>query len=164
MECNQYQHTFYDLIIKETIHNILTDGKKTNKELISSTEISDTIAKRPLFIKYRGNVTEQFVKNLHKCKAPCTFIMTMRKLKSALPLLKPEIEKALKSGVVYHIKCAGCEAAYVGQTQHHLSTRVKEHLKLKSPVAEHSITFSSEIKMEQVRILERGTIQDQLKI
>ena len=93
MECNQYLPTFYDPIIKETIHSILTEGKKTNKESISNTEISDTIAKRPLFIQYRGKVTEQFAKNLHKCKAPCTLIMTMRKLKSVLPSLKPETEE-----------------------------------------------------------------------
>ena len=28
MECNQYPPTFYDPIIKETIHSILTEGKK----------------------------------------------------------------------------------------------------------------------------------------
>ena len=57
---------------------------------------------------------EQLARNLHNCKAPCTLIMTMRKLKSVLPSLKPQIEKSLKSGVVYKIKCASCEAAYVG--------------------------------------------------
>ena len=62
MECNQCPPTFYDPIIKETIHHILTEGKKTNKESISNTEISDTIAKIPLFIQYRGKVTENLLK------------------------------------------------------------------------------------------------------
>ena len=89
--------------------------------------------------------------------------MTMRKLKSVLPSLKPGIEKALKSGVVYQIKCAGCEAAYVGQTRRHLATRFKEHLKCKSPVAEHVTTCGSIIEMDQVRVLERGAGEEKLK-
>ena len=128
-----------------------------------STEMLDTIAKKTLFIQYRCKVTEQFAKNLHKFKAPCTIIMRMRKLKSVLPSLKPGIEKALKSGVVYQIKCAGCEAAYVGQTRQHLAPRFIEHLKCKSPVAEHLTTCGSIIKMNQVRVLERGAGEEQLK-
>ena len=36
--------------------------------------------------------------------------------------------KYLKSGVVYHFTCAGCNDSYVGETFRHFDTRVKEHL------------------------------------
>ena len=41
-----------------------TKVKKKNNELINLVETSDIIAKQPLFIQYRGKVTEQFAKNL----------------------------------------------------------------------------------------------------
>ena len=53
--------------------------------------------------------------------------MTLRKLKTVLPSLKPKVETLLKSSVVYHITCPGCQASYVGQTDRHLITRFKEH-------------------------------------
>ena len=64
---------------------------------------------------------------------------------------------------MYQIKCAGCEAAYVGQTRRYLATLFKEHLKCKSTVAEHMTTCGGEIEMNQVRVLERGAGEEQLK-
>ena len=46
---------------------------------------------------------------------------------------KDKVPKFLKSGVVYLFKCQCCSASYVGQTTHHLHTRVSEHLGI-SPV------------------------------
>ena len=34
----------------------------------------------------------------------------------------------LESQLVYKFACSGCNASYIGETNHHLSTRVKEHL------------------------------------
>ena len=36
--------------------------------------------------------------------------------------------KALISNCVYKFCCAGCNASYIGETQRHLTVRVKEHL------------------------------------
>ena len=41
---------------------------------------------------------------------------------------KDPIPKFLKSFVVYKFFCPGCNASYIGETTHHLSTRIKEHL------------------------------------
>ena len=43
--------------------------------------------------------------------------------------VKDAIPKLLKSFVLYKFVCPGCNACYVGETTHHLSTRVEEHLK-----------------------------------
>lgn len=54
-------------------------------------------------------------------------IVTLRKLKTTLPSLKPAVKKELRSRVVYKITCPGCDSCYVGQTRRHLVTRFKEH-------------------------------------
>ena len=51
----------------------------------------------------------------------------MRKLKTILPSLKPNVEKSVKSKVIYKITCPGCGACYVGQTSRHCVTRFSEH-------------------------------------
>ena len=68
------------------------------------------------FIQYRGKCTEQFAKALHNCKAPCRVIMTLRKLKTVMPSLKPEVEYKFRSGVVYKIVCPRCQVSYVCKT------------------------------------------------
>ena len=42
--------------------------------------------------------------------------------------VKDPIPKFLKSFVVYRFVCPGCNACYIGETTHYLSTRIKEHL------------------------------------
>ena len=54
-----------------------------------------------------------------------------------LPSLKSAVPNDLLSRMVYHIKCSGCKACYVGQTIRHMKTRLSEHLKTTMPVGEH---------------------------
>ena len=61
-------------------------------------------------------------------------IMTLRKLKSVMPLLKPEIEVIYGSGVVYKIVCPRCKASSVGETTRHPRTRHTEHKNNDGPV------------------------------
>ena len=44
--------------------------------------------------------------------------------------VKDPIPKFLKSFVVYKFVCPGCNACYMSDTTHHLSTRIKEHLEM----------------------------------
>ena len=64
-------------------------------------------------------------------------VMTLRKLKTVLPSLKPPVEKMIRSGVVYQIKCPRCNSSYVGQTSRHLQTRIAEHRTREGPVKKH---------------------------
>ena len=64
-------------------------------------------------------------------------VLTLRKLKTALPSLKPPVPKLLRSSVVYCISCPSCPASYVGQTSRHLKTRLAEHRNPKSKVSRH---------------------------
>ena len=79
------------------------------------------------FVQYRGKSTDQFAKALHDCQAPCVGVMTLRKLRTVMPSLKPPVEGVMRSGVIYQIKCPRCQACYVGCTDRHLITRFKEH-------------------------------------
>ena len=87
--------------------------------------------------------------------------MTLRKLKTTLPSLKPPIENFLRSGVVYEITCARCNAAYVGQTVRHLRTRFWEHQKKTAPVRKHMDRCEYQCTMDNVSILASSTQGEQ---
>jgi len=63
--------------------------------------------------------------------------MTMRKMKTVLHSLKPQIPRMLQSNVVYKINCPGCMSGYVGQTTRHLLRRFREHTGNTGPVKSH---------------------------
>ena len=79
--------------------------------------------------------------------------MTLRKLKTVLPSLKPSVEKFHKSGVMYKLDRPSCNACYVGQTSRHLLTHFKEHCNRKGPVKSHLLNCKTKLKAENVSIL-----------
>ena len=79
--------------------------------------------------------------------------MTLRKLKTVMPSLKPEVEYKFRSGVVYHIKCPRCQASYVGKTNRHLLTRYTEHKNNKGPVKAHFSSCQVPFSLEDISIL-----------
>ena len=138
LENNQYPPAFYNPIIEETITGLIENrpGSKS-KEMNRNEDPKESIKKKLVFVQYRGKVTEDFARALHRIKAPVTLVMTLRKLKTTLPSLKPQVRKELKSWVVYKITCPCCQASYVGQTCRHLSTRYSEHFYPKKTMSKH---------------------------
>ena len=68
------------------------------------------------------NLSNQFCKNTEiKISFSMFKVGNLFSTKSRAP-------KYLKSGVVYHFTCAGCNASYVGETSRYFVTRVHEHL------------------------------------
>ena len=107
-----------------------------------------------MFVQYRGKVTEDFARALHRAEAPCNVVFTMRKLRTILPSLKPAVDKELRGSVVYQLKCSRCNACYVGQTDRHFCTRLKEHQQRKSqPVYRHFQQCRTELKLENTEFL-----------
>ena len=84
-------------------------------------------------------------------------VMTLRKLKTVLPSLKPPVEKLLKSGIVYNLTCPRCLACYVGQTSRHMQTRLKEHIQRESPMKQHLSKCGTTLKETNVDILQSTT-------
>ena len=129
--------------------------EKANKQVTdpSDKKTEGSSRKMIMMVQYRGKTSESYARALHKMDAPCMIVMTLRKMKTILPSLKPRVEKMLKSGVVYHITCPRCQACYVGQTCRHLQTRFTEHIKESGPVKKHLAQCNTNATSENVIIL-----------
>lgn len=156
LEHNQYPPAFYNPIIKHTLDRISLKSSCENQPTVSDE--SKSTSDKMFFIQYRGKLTEHYEQSLKKCNAPVKMIMTLTKLKTVLPSLKPSVDKAFKSGVVYQILCPHCNMCYVGQTSRHLQTRFKEHLRPGSPVFQHLRKCKASTDFKQlVKILSAGS-------
>ena len=100
-----------------------------------------------VFLQYRGKCTDDYARALHRLQAPCTIVMTLRKLRTVLPSLKPPIPKELRSGIVYQIQCPRCDTCSVCQTDRHWQIRFKE------PVAIHLHQCGTTLTYEDTDIL-----------
>ena len=139
LEKNQYPPDFYEPIIDKTLRDII-QGKevRAEQEQEGRTE-EERVKKQLVFVQYRGKCTDDYARALHRINAPCTIVMTLRKLKTVLPSSKPPIEKIIRSGVVYKFTCPHCKMCYVGCTTRHLKVRADEHRTKKAqPVAKHT--------------------------
>lgn len=155
LERNQYPPTFYEPIVRKALSDILKVSPSTpDQPPATPSPIPNTIRKKPLIIQYRGKCTEEYARALHKINAPCTMVMTLRKLKTILPSLKPSVEKLMKSGVVYELTCPRCSARYVGQTGRHLQVRFKEHLQRSGPMKSHLSECATTLTDDDVEILQ----------
>ena len=112
LECNQHPPAFYVPIIKQALDTII--GASAGLSPDSQPSENQKSEKVPIMVQYRGKCTENYVRVLHKINAPCVVVMTLCKLKSVLPSLKPAVEKMIQ--VVYEIRCPCCTACYVGKT------------------------------------------------
>ena len=122
LEKNQYPPTFYDPIINDTLTKIIKPEKP------QKTSGNGQTTKKALFlVQYKGKISEDFARSLHKANAPISMVFTLRKLRTALVTLIPSVDKMLKSQVVYKIICPGCNSCYIGETTRLLLTRFKEH-------------------------------------
>ena len=90
---------------------------------------------------------------MFKCQAPCKVIMTLSKLKTVTPALKPSVEMFMKSKVVYKITCPRCNACYVGQTSRHLKTRFSEHRNNAGPVKTHFAQCHNALTEDCIEVL-----------
>ena len=133
----------------------------TSQTLVEETPSKGQVRKKMIFIQYRGNCTESYANDLHKANAPCTVVMTLRRLKTTLPSLKPKTEKILRSGTVYQITCPRCKSCYVGQTSRHILTRFKEHRLRPQAVRNHIRECGVDISMEDVQFLKASTRGEQ---
>ena len=90
-----------------------------------------------LYLYYQGQGTEDCMKALKRINAPCSVFLTRSKMKTVLPSLKADVEKALCSRVVYKITCLRSLACYVGQTYRHVSVPIREHMRSSQPIGRH---------------------------
>ena len=124
LEWNQYPPNFYQ-IFNEKVN--CDDANNEN----SSAKVNS-------IMQYQGLPTDNFIKQLKRSNTPIQPVVTLRKQKTFLPSLKPNVKEELKSSVMCKIICPGCHACYICQTSRHMITRFKEHSNQKSkPVRKH---------------------------
>jgi hypothetical protein len=161
---NQYPPSFYDPIIQKTLTRLVSG--------VDDAEKDETRKPFLVFLQYRGKCSEEFSKDIQGiCMKPDSafqlevkVIFTLKKLKSVLPPLKEPVSKMLKSGVVYHIKCPGCETCYVGQTVRHLLYRFREHVKNPGPLRDHFSACGEVLLEENVSILTVASDNERLML
>jgi len=66
----------------------------------------------------------QFFKNIPNIKL---FFLGMNELSSIIKVQKDPLSPLSHSNVVYKLRCAQCDASYMGQTRRLLKTRIDEH-------------------------------------
>ena len=176
---NQYPPAFFEPIINKTLTKIIQSSLEGNveednvSELGEETELDADCSenadedismqvpvhniqdkdKFKLSVQYRGKCSEHYARALHNIQAPCKVIMTLRKLKTVLPSLKPPVEWSFRSDVIYQITCPRCQVRYVGQTDRHIITRFKEHGNRVSPVANHFAECNVSVETDHIEIL-----------
>ena len=101
LDYNQYPSNWYEKIIHKTLEKIIIGEPKVDPE-------SDE-DKKMVFIEYRGKITDQYVKNLISTGAPIKPIITLRKIKTALPSLKAGVENVITSNIIYEYTCSHCQ-------------------------------------------------------
>ena len=131
LEKNQYPPQFYNPILEETLTKIHNPNIETSTTSAKDTAEENQDEGEPqvnqvIALQYRGAETDKLVARLKNCGAPVQVVLTLRKLKTYLPSLKPQIPKMIKSNVVYKVTCPRCQACYVGKTFRHLCIRYGE--------------------------------------
>ena len=116
---NQYPPRFSDKLIQDTITKLVLSENQC--------KVDEKLDDDPflLFVQYRGKSSEKYASDIKRTGVPVKIVFTLRKLKTVTPSLKPPIEKALRSKVVYPFTSSRCEACYVGATSRHLQTIFK---------------------------------------
>ena len=66
--------------------------------------------------KIQQQKTDNFIKQLKRSKAPIQPVITLRKEKTFLPSLKPNVDEELRSSVVNKITCLSCQSTPTRKT------------------------------------------------
>ena len=87
---------------EDKVDNNDTMSEESNISLVSNEYLLNVPnhEKFTFFVTYRGKPTETLAHKFKKLKFPCKFLMTMRKMKTVLPLLTPQIPGMLQSNVI----------------------------------------------------------------
>ena len=78
-------------------------------------------------------------------------------LRTQLVNPKDRHSKMQKSGIIYHYKYLhiNCPDAYIGESGRALGDRVKEHLKVPSPIFQHSTTTGHPLDSDNLNIIHK---------
>ena len=127
---NMYPSYLIDIQVKRFLHN-----KFSTNNCNAVKESKTTLYCKLPYIGSFSNNTQKKIKELCKkfCKNSNKNIAFSPFKTGDLFSNKDCLPSRLKSFVVYKFVCAGCQSCYIGETEHHLPTKINEHL-AKSPI------------------------------
>ena len=131
LQKNQFPLTLIKRVMSEyksKASNIANDVQTTNP---SDNNIEEVRYYKLPYIGKFSSITRMKIRRLLQrfCseKIDAKFIFETCKIGSYFSTKDP-VPKCLINHVVYHFKCAGCNACYIGETARHYQTRIDEHL------------------------------------
>ena len=106
-------------------------------------------------VPYITGTSEKF-KRLCKSKGIQVHFKGTNTLRTQLVNPKDKDPKTQKSGIVYHNKCPHINfpKAYIGESGRTLGKRVKEHIKVPSPIFHHSISTRHPLDSQNFSIIQ----------
>ena len=108
----------------------------TSKKTSTSTPTNATKSKGHVTVPYVRGVTELIARKMRQ-NGVTVHSKPINTIRGMLVAPKDKVKKMDKSGTIYQIKCAKCEATYIGETERPLRKRIKEHHRDASPVGAH---------------------------
>ena len=118
--------------------------------------VGPTANKHPLCILYIFALSEQL--RVFRSHSIPPYHKPFNAIRSLLVNPKDKFKKEKQCGVVYSVRCSGCNKEYIGETARILSTRFREHTdckNLNSAITEHTSTTSHCYPMDDTKILVR---------
>jgi len=110
-----------------------------------------------LYVKRTSERFMQFFKNIPNIKLS---FFSINKLNSIIKVQKDPLPLLSHSNVVYKLRCAQCDASYVGQTRR-LKTRIDEHrshtrrnINQSSVITEYRLEFLHDFDWDNIDILD----------
>ena len=120
---NSYPSDFVDKCIKTFLDRVLP-----RKILLSKVPKKDLM----IVLPYLGKLSLQIrtrINRVMKNKLPhCNFRIVFQSKLINFFISKDKIPVFLRSGIVYKLKCGGCNTTYYCKTKHHFKVRMCEHV------------------------------------
>ena len=135
----------------------LSNNKETDKQKAKYAKRPP--AKGSVVIPCVQGVSETFAR-VYQSKGICTHYKPVNSIRQQLVAPKDKIKTVDKCGVVYQLNCQECPAAYGGESERALRTRVGEHKRpsnATSPVAQHAKQSKHRIGWSNVKVLDQDS-------
>ena len=130
-------------------HNSNINSSTNNNNNTSNKNMNITIV-----VPYIQSIREKF-KKICKAKGIKVHFKGTNTLRTLLVMPKDKDPKLNKSGVIYHFKCPHISfpEAYTGESGRALGDRIKDHLKVPSPIHHHSRSTGHPLSPECFNII-----------
>ena len=131
--------------------NNAKQNRNNNKQIRSNTSNRTSIT-----VPYNKGLSESF-KNIGKKFGIHVHFKSGRTLKEELVAPEDKDHITKKSGVIYRFKCdrLECDEEYIGETSRTFGERYREHLKVPSPINDHSNISGHITSLENFSIVGR---------